>query len=310
MFGACLFMVGLINLTIKERRLQGIVLGLIVGFAVSFQFRNGEWYSKEWQMQQSLFWQLSWRVPGLKPGTAVLIDKAPMSLSMDYALAVPLNLIYDPNHSSPQLNYWFYDLSRNVGQLVPRVANDVPLNRVLNSLSFFGSTAESVAITFSQPGCLRVIDPTRNDIPRLSELAQAARPLSQVDRIVAVDVSQPHPPNEIFGSEPARGWCYYFEKAESARQMSNWQQVADRGDEARKAGLQPGDNSEWLPFVEAYVRLKRLNDASEIIKAATKDTSVQRPLCNLFDGLKDIRSNDPAYQTFLGEKRSQLLCQN
>jgi hypothetical protein len=71
-------------------------------------------------------------------------------------------------------------------------------------------------------------------------------------------------PTSIFGSEPQHDWCYYYQKADLARQFKDWHQIGELGDEARAKGLSPADKSEWLLFITAYERIGRHGDATQL----------------------------------------------
>jgi hypothetical protein len=293
MFGACIFLVGLIQLTIKSRLQQTVVVGLLVGFAVGFHFRNADMFSKQWSTQQSLYWQLSWRAPGLKPGTSILLD-APKSLfdPLDYFLTAPVNFMYDPEHSSARLNYSAFVLSKDkdLGHDIPQLIDGVPLKQSFFSLNFVGSTSESLVIWFAPPSCLRVLDPRRDEIPQLPTLTRAAQALSHLDRIIANPSSPARPPAEIFGPPPERCWCYYFEKADLARQNGDWQQVAQVADEAQQLGLKPEDPTEWLVLVEGYAQVGRYADARKTADIALKGIPTQPT-----DGARSKTQNDLAF---------------
>jgi hypothetical protein len=330
MFGACIFLVGLIQLVMKSRLQQIITVGVLAGLAVGFHFRNADLFRKQWSMQQSLYWQLSWRAPGLKPGTSILLD-APNSLfePMDYFLGAPLNIIYAPQHSSPQLDYSAFVLSRDkdLGKDVPQLAENVPLKQSFFSISFAGSTSDSVVVWFSPPSCLRVVDPQSDKIPQLSPQARAAQPISHLDRIITNPDSPARPPAAIFGPAPAPCWCYYFEKADLARQTGDWQQVAQIGDEARHLGFKPDDPSEWLLFVEGYANVGRYMDATETAEFAVQSMSDQpgsvanrspiqaelavltRPaMCTLLKKLEGNGTQNASQKAFIADMNSQLSC--
>ena len=50
--------------------------------------------------------------------------------------------------------------------------------------------------------------------------------------LILVNADPPAQPPYLLGPEPEHDWCYYFEKAELARQQADWQQVAMLGDQA------------------------------------------------------------------------------
>src|SRR6202008_3942250 len=91
------------------------------------QFRAANRFSQDWVTQKSLYWQLSWRAPSLKPGTSIIIDNLPLIFGRNYAMTAALNFIYAPQHSSLQLNYWAYVLFNDFGSKMPRLANGVIL---------------------------------------------------------------------------------------------------------------------------------------------------------------------------------------
>jgi hypothetical protein len=309
MFGACIFLAGLIHLVLKSRFQQMALVSILIGLAIGFHFRNADHFRRDWSTQKSLFWQLSWRVPGLQPNTSILIDEPPLLLPNDYALAAPVNFLYDPKHSSAQLNYWAFNLSKDLGEKVPQLAEGVHLKRMANSLSFEGSTSNSLVAWFSPPSCLRIVDPARDEIVRLSPLTRVAQPLSHLDRILTNPVSQARPPADIFGPEPEHCWCYYFEKADLARQMGNWQEVAQLGDEANRSGLKPGDLTEWLLFVEAYANMRRYDDARKAAAFASQDLIARPALCSLLSRLEDTDpQQDTAHRAFIEDLNAPLSC--
>jgi hypothetical protein len=309
MFGACIFLVGLIHSILRSRFQQMALVSMVIGLAIGFHFRNADRFRKDWSTQQSLFWQLSWRVPGLQPDTSILIDEPPLLLSNDYALAAPVNFLYAPKHSSTQLNYWTFNLSKDLGKKIPQLAEDVQLKRQANTLSFAGSTSNSLVAWFAPPGCLRILDPERDEIVRLSPLTRVAQPLSNLDRIVTNPSSQARPPADIFGPEPEHCWCYYFEKADLARQMGNWQEVAQLGDEANRSGLKPGDLTELLLFVEAYANTGRYDDARKAAESASQDITTRPALCSLLTRLDDTGpQKDSAHRAFIEALNAPLSC--
>jgi hypothetical protein len=101
---------------------------------------------------------------------------------------------------------------------------------------------------------------------------------SQINQINLTG-SAANPPADIFGSEPAHDWCYYYEKADLARQGQDWQQVVKLGDEATKLGLTPNDTSEWMPFLQGYFMAGNTDRAKEIAQYLSKDVSASDWIC-------------------------------
>jgi len=123
-------------------------------------------------------------------------------------------------------------------------------------------------------------------------------------------------PPEIFGLEPAHGWCYFYEKADLARQTGEWQQVISLYQEAYAQGLAPKNSAERLPLVEAHLRRGEWADAyAETATAAQKKTWFNDDaFCRIWRTLPDragnsgVLTNDGYHQEL--EKVNQLLACN
>jgi hypothetical protein len=265
MLGCVLILAALMQMMMKRTIQQLTVIGLLVGLSIGFHFRNTMQFLDDWSDQTSLFWQLSWRAPGLQPKTLLLADESVVSFPRSYSLFGGLNFLYASHHASPDLNYGFFALPTVLGNELSSLTEGQPFTYVFRSMSFRTSTSESLVLWYSPPSCLRILDPSRDEIPHLPPLAQAARRISHLDRVIPQVSSAAVPPVVIFGREPRHSWCYYFQKADLARQMLDWQQVVRMGDEARRAGLAPSDSTEWLPFMEGYLQTGREDEAKELI---------------------------------------------
>ena len=128
---------------------------------------------------------------------------------------------------------------------------------------------------------------------------------SSVDLIL--ESTESSVPESIFGPEPAHTWCYYFEKADYARQTGDWEGVARIGDEATAAFFQPNDLSEYLPFIEAYARLGRQNEARDLtLKTANALPLLEPALCAIWQRLALEAPDTDAAQKFIGDTILQL----
>ena len=102
-------------------------------------------------------------------------------------------------------------------------------------------------------------------------------PLSRLD-LIQTDPARPAQPP--FGVEPQPTWCYYFERADLARQRGDWQSVADLAEQAGAAGFSPHAASEFLPFVEAQAHLGQWEKAVEWTRGAlAQDADVAPMAC-------------------------------
>lgn len=283
MLGSAIVLVAVTHRIARGRDLQIAILSIVVGLSVGLHFRNSAQFRQDWHNQQSLFWQLSWRAPSLKPGTAVLIDESVVSFPRSYTLFGPVNFVYAPDHASRTLDYGLFALPTILGDELPALAHDTGFTYGFRTLSFKGSTSNSLVLWYAPPSCLRVLDPLRDELPHLPPLARSARGLSRVDLIRADAAVSATPPESIFGREPAHAWCYFFQKVDLARQMNDWVRIAQLGDEARRLGLTPGDSTEWVPIIEGYVHVGRYEDARALAARVLKDIPAIQSVQSVFD---------------------------
>ena len=89
------------------------------------------------------------------------------------------------------------------------------------------------------------------------------------------------PPQAVFDAEPARGWCYFYEKAALARQRGDWKTAASLGDQALSQKLAPFDLIEWMPFLQAYAALGNTHGLAGIGEQLAADPFVEAQACTI-----------------------------
>jgi hypothetical protein len=141
---------------------------------------------------------------------------------------------------------------------------------------------------------------SRSELPIDSGLTASQARYSQIDRI-QTEGGDHEPRFEIFGGEPPQGWCYYFERADLARQRKDWQQVVKLADESQALNFRPGDSIEWLPFLEGYLRM---NNPDKFTKLAKNNQVPVALVCTLLDRM----AAEPASVSELGGLRPTFSC--
>jgi hypothetical protein len=116
-------------------------------------------------------------------------------------------------------------------------------------------------------GCIRLVDNLYRDDPNYSEEFMETLPLSNLSQVTLSD-SQIQPDPSIFGPEPVHGWCYYFEKADLARQFQDWETIVQLNSEIESQDLEPVQGIEYLPFIEAFAQTDDWSKAFMISKSA------------------------------------------
>jgi hypothetical protein len=97
-------------------------------------------------------------------------------------------------------------------------------------------------------------------------------------------------------------WCYFFQKADLARQFGEYKMIAALGDEAINGGFRPREASEWLPFLEGYSWVGQWDRVNQVLKEISAlNPEYQNGVCYT---LRRIRNTEG----FLNpEKLSELL---
>ncbi len=285
MFGAVLIVVALVDWLGGMGNLprKSVFLAFLLAISVAAHLRTLNKYGEHWELARNYFWQLSWRAPSLKPGTAVLAPELPFSYSSDYSLGFALNSIYAGELDKTQMDYWWIDALRyRGGPIIRDLQPDIPLHYDLRNITFDGNTSQSIVVSYNNArGCLRVLDPLYRYMPNppLSEQEQQLWTVaSEADEILDEPSPGENALRQIFGPEPAHGWCYYFEKADLARQMKDWQQVGKLGDQAAELGFNPKNGTERVPFIEGYAHLGAWQTAANLTVDANAQTANLRGL--------------------------------
>jgi hypothetical protein len=313
MLGASFLMVGLIEYLIKTEKRKAVILALLIGLAAGKQTQNANSFRRAWETERSFFWQLTWRMPGIKPGTMLLTDELPLPYYSDYSLSAPLNLIYAPNlKPSDSMPYILLYTKARLNKSLPTLAPDKPVQFNYRAMSFIGNTSQSVVIDQPIPGCLRVMDEKYNDqqtIPDLPDELKAAIHLSNLKNILP-DANPPAvPPANLFGSEPSHTWCYYFEKIELAKQSGDWQKVIEIRNQAGNLGFTALLPTEELPLLEAYTHTNQYDSAIQLTqKLSEGNPAFISGLCHVWNRAIDDLPPDPGSRLKINILLTQLKC--
>jgi hypothetical protein len=292
MLGGCLFVVGLIELFIRNPRIKTYAFALMIALGIGQQFFNANIFRRDWAKQQEIYWQLAWRIPAMKPNTALLTHQLPIDYETDLSFTAPINWMYAPEYERSDLPYvLLYAEKRLGGTALPSLDRETEITLPIRRVSFRGSTSQVLVIYMPPNGCLRVLDPARGDevtYGQQSRFLVDAIPLSDPANIM-VDTNQTA--KLPFLSEPEHTWCYYFAKAELARQQGDWHQVIDLMDEARSLGYEPEDPFEWFTYIEAQALAGSIETAQELSNDVFKqENRARKGLCEVW---KRVQNADP-----------------
>jgi hypothetical protein len=301
-----LILAGLIEFLQKWPRLQVIVLAMLIGLSAARHQQFDAAFRHDWEVQRGLFNQMSWRIPGLEPGTILLSNDLPVRYSSDNSLTGPLNWMYSP---PGEMNAILYFASIRVGTSLPDVTPGIAHEKDFRGPIFRGNTSNILVIDFEPPGCLHVIDPEIDAQNRL--LPQAVRDVAQYSNVSVIHFSQEAVrPVQLYGSEPVYGWCYYFEKADLARQLKDWEQVSNLGDAAFALSDHPNDPTERFVFIEGYAHVGNWEKAKELSVDSYRVSKnyVGPLLCSLWSRIDRETQADNQRELALNEMRMKFDC--
>jgi hypothetical protein len=284
----------------SQQRLRWTILSALIAISVFTHYGNAilaYLYTKD---AREFWWQVSWRVPNFQEGTTLVANYPMGNIQEDYFVWGPANLIYRPSPSSnkggirPSLYAWIF-------------TDNGVRNRILAGQSQTYNRKKIIVYPNAQT-LLVLSRPSANSCVHLlngSQLELSASepsgiiviaPFSRPERVI-LDGPAHMPSPTIFGPEPPHGWCFFYEKADLARQRGDWEKVIQLGEQAFDQGLQAEDPIEWMPFLQAYAQrgnLARLLDIKDKMKNA--DPWVMQQVCQRLSSLPEI---SPQIQEFV-----------
>jgi hypothetical protein len=308
MLGVSLIAGGLVY-RIPAARARNILLALLVGLGAGRQFLWASDFSRDWAVQRNLFWQMAWRIPALQPDTIILMNEH-LKFYADNSLGPVVNWIYASENRSSRIDYVLLYPTNRLGKSLPALEPDLPIRYDFLAGVFEGNTSQVVSIYFSPPACLHVLDPELDPANRFIQgdglMREAAR-LSSTEHILAEQtVRMP----DIYGPEPAHGWCYFFEKADLARQLGDWEQVTELGEQAFALADHPNDPTERFVFIEGYAHMHDWAAALKYSSEAHRvsPSFVDPLLCGLWSRIETETAPGPEKDAALVEVRTKYSC--
>jgi hypothetical protein len=304
LLGASFVFAGLLELL--PSKIKYTLAVAFIALAAGRQFLWANEFRRDWTYHKNLFWQMTWRAPGLEKNTMVLINEE-LEYYADNSLGAALNWVYAPDNHTDVVDYvLFYPTNRTDLSL----KLNTPVDYDFLAGEFSGNTSQAVVFYYSPPRCLRLLDPEIDSqnrlIPEDSLLREAAL-LSSVAPILNKSTARMP---EIYEPEPAHGWCYFFAKADLARQLGDWKTVTQLGDAAFALDDYPNDPIERFVFIEGYAHTTDWEKAVELSLASHKVSKkfVAPLLCKLWDRIARETESTPEQKSTLVYVQNEFEC--
>ncbi len=273
--------------SVSSRRIKLGLISLLILLAVLTHYVVAMQVLHEEQVIADFWQQVVWRAPGIQAGTTLAVNYPSINFAEDVdAVAGPANFIYFPGQTNqipvtyqlvalPQMDY----VSKDV-----LIGGDKPYGY----RTYIGTINYEKLLAISQPtegSCVHFIDsrwPGFSSDESEQMLLIGSRSKVQT---VLTDAKSPSPAGFIFGPKPAQDWCYFYEKADLARQQGKWPEVIKFGEDAQKQNFKPNDPVEWMPFLQAYALQGDMKNVKQLSTRINTEPLYKHEACEILNGM-------------------------
>lgn len=283
--GAALILAVIIDRLIINQK-KALVISICVALAFLMHLTNEKEFADAWEKQQRLAQQLVWRAPHIATGTAIVTDEEILGHMGGYSVSFAIITAYQPGdiQSPPYWYFPFYYTNPDVGNFL----NGIPLEAAKLSMNFSGSSKQMLLLSFNPElkRCLWVLSSSDANLRLINKDMRQLSAGSDVNLIQQADGAEPSVPENIFGKQKTQTWCYYFEKADLARQYQQWDEIARLWKEAQANGDRADNGFEYIPFIEGFGHLEDWDYVKSQTKFSNKITAGLEPsLCSMLNRL-------------------------
>lgn len=270
---------------------------------------NANSFRRSWDIQTNFFQQLRWRIPGLEKDSVLVTHETGIPFVTDNSLSAAVNWMYDSHNRTRDMDFMLiYSKARLNSELLPDLDPSTRISFDYRTLNFSGLVGDSVVFYFPSKGCLRILDPLytpENVFPEIPYQLKDLIHLSNLERILEANQSAPIP--AFFRELSEKNWCFYFQKAELARQSGNWNEVIDAFKNATNNGFDSQVSSEYLVFLDGFLNTQKYSEADELIGSYL--ISQGKPVDGLCYTMKRIKkTSDNNFVSFITTLQEKYEC--
>jgi hypothetical protein len=305
--GAALIFAVLINSLIDGRKKIAVVSACIA-LAISMHLTNEKDFAYSWEKQERFAQQLIWRAPKIEAGTALVTDEEILGYMGSYSVSYSIITTYQPGdiQTPPYWYFPFYYTNPNVQDFLA----GIPLEDSKLTMEFKGNSDKMILFTFNpeMQRCLWVLRPEDTNLRLVST---DMRQLSAGSDVELIQQGEKNLPEQIYGKQNTETWCYFFEKADLARQYEDWDEVVNLWERSQAIGEQADNGFEIIPFIEGYGHLGDWERVKTLTKSAKRITAGLEPsLCSTLDRLAlDTPASQERDDTLM-KLKDDLNCSN
>jgi hypothetical protein len=287
--GVSIFIVALLS-CLNRPVLRTGVAAVLVLISILTHHANAVKFTEETSMFKTFWWQVAWRAPHLQKGTTLIANYPVGGAQEDYFIWGPANLIYYPEKQNPKaIQPGLYASILNSNAVTKILTRERQQYDNRKNIITYPNYRNILVLT--QPTldtCVHIIDGRRPEYSRLEqEPIRVIGPFSEIEHVLTEEAHHT-PPEIVFGPEPPHGWCYYYQKADLARQRGDWVEVVRLGAEVLDNRLAPQDTIEWMPFLQAYAVTGATDRLAEVAPTVTEDPYIAMQICQQVGSMEEI----------------------
>ena len=253
-FGAALLIAGSIRAAFRPSAAP-LALAAVCALSIGAHTVNAFIYRDETLKLNDYFWQLAWRAPALQPGTTLISADIPLDRTSDNDLTPIVNWQYAPELRGTAYAYKYFDLHLRYDDFFASSSPGSPIEHTYRSHTFLGATDQVLALTYKTGSCLWTLTEREREFPGLDPDLAALIPISSNERI-ELNASAPALPPAAIGPEPARSYCYTFQRLRSAEQADNLEAARRLAAQLENdPELRPSDPFDYIPAVLAFAAI-------------------------------------------------------
>jgi len=249
------------------RTFCGILSGLLIFLGVLQCNYTVGVYKSTWEHQRSIWWQLIWRAPDIKPHTFVIIDmpwgESPGGGS--YVLPPALNLAYARSRDKSEIFSHYAFAPINAFRKDETDYTAVADKDFVEFMSYRGPMKfypRNLLAASYREGYLYMNEEITEPVSASRSDLEFMLSHAKNDRIIYEDPGLIFPLRWILGPEPEHDWRYFYQKANALSGRGDYQGIINLYNEALGAGhdLSIVLPQNLMPFIKAFY----MNDEVEI----------------------------------------------
>lgn len=131
---------------------------------------------------------------------------------------------------------------------------------------------------------------------------------SSADSVLPVITQNVKLKEQVF-SVNSQNWCFYYQKADLARQFGNWEEISALWQDIIENNLHTSFGMEYLPFVEGLAHSGDWETAQMVtLKANRISKAMDSALCPLWANLRETTLSSPERDLIIQQVYDKLKC--